>query len=69
MDIIQENEAMMTGKYRANVTIDNITIRLEGTFELPHVATGSALNLAVELAIRRSVEISIYKAEYDPQAS
>lgn len=64
MKIKQTTNSIVTGHYRAIVRVGDVTIKLDGEFELPD---SGALELSLELAIKNQIEVSVLSASADPK--
>lgn len=68
MNIKRKDEPIVTGRYKAMVTVGNVIIKLDGQFELPESGSDSSMRLALELAIKSEIEITISRLERDAVA-
>lgn len=67
MNIVRTDGPPVIGTYSASVRIDNTTIDLSGSFEVPDPGSQSALELVVELAIKNEIKVKIHEANVTAQ--
>jgi hypothetical protein len=68
MDISQFTKDAITGEYSAEVQVENVTVLVKGSFDVPDPGSDSALALALELAIKQQIGITILATKRDAQA-